>query len=166
MSDSLRPHGLQHVRLPCPYLSPRVCSNSCPLSQWCHPTISSSVIPFSSRLQCFPPSGSFPMSQLFISADWYGGQCTGASASVSILPTNIQDWFPLGFDLFTVQETLKRQYMCIYYKFLVCKTMRFDYSNLFVHTHTHTHTHTHDCFKLLIFKFQMHFKYPALYPPT
>ena len=90
MSDSLRPHGLQHARLPCPSPSPGVYSNSCPLSQWCHPAISSSVIPFSSRLQSFPASGSFPISQLFVS----GGQSFGASALV--LPMNIQDGFPLG----------------------------------------------------------------------
>ena len=92
MSDSLWPHGLQHARLPCPSSSPRVCSNSYPSSWWCHPTISSSVIPFSFCLQFFPASGSFPMSQLFAS----GGQSVGVSASASILPMNIQDWFPLG----------------------------------------------------------------------
>jgi len=92
MSDSLQPHGLHHTRLSCPSLTPRACSNSCPLSQWCHPTISSSVIPFS-RLQSFPASGSFPISQFFTS----GGQSIGASASASVLPKNIQDWFPLGW---------------------------------------------------------------------
>ena len=86
-------HGLQHTRLPCPSPSPRVCSNSWPLNQWCHPTISSSVIPFSSHLQSFPASGSFPMSQFFTS----GGQSIVASASASVLPVNIQDWFPLGW---------------------------------------------------------------------
>ena len=90
MSDSLRPHGLQHSRPPCPPLFPWVCSNSCPLSQWCHPTISSSVILFS-YLQSFLASGSFPVSQFFAS----GGQSIGASASV--LPMTIQDWFPLGW---------------------------------------------------------------------
>ena len=89
----LRPHGLQHARHPCPSSSPGACSNSCPLSLWCHPKISSSVIPFSSRLQSFPASGSFLMSQLFAS----GGQSIGASASASVLPMNIQDWFPLGW---------------------------------------------------------------------
>ena len=84
----LWPHGLQPTRLPCPSPSPRVCSNSCPLSQWCHPTISSFVTPFS-RHQSFPASGSFPVSQLFAS----GGQRIGASASA--LPMNIQGWFPL-----------------------------------------------------------------------
>ena len=91
MSDSLQPHGPQHVRLPCPSPSPGACSNSCPLSQWSHPTISSSVVPFSSCLWPFPGSGSFLMICLFAS----GGQNTGASASVSVLPMNIQDWFPL-----------------------------------------------------------------------
>ena len=92
MSDSLWPHGLQPTRLPCPSPTPRVCSNSCPLSRWCHPTISSSVIPFSSCPQSFPASGSFPMSQLFAS----GGQSIGVSASASVPPMNSQDWFPLG----------------------------------------------------------------------
>ena len=90
VSDSLQPHGLQHAGLPCPSPCPRACSNSCPSSQWCHPTISSSVIHFSSCLQSFLASGSFQMSQFFIS----GGQIIGVSASV--LPMNIQDWFPLG----------------------------------------------------------------------
>ena len=90
MSDSLWPHGLQHARLLCPSPFPGVCSNSCPLSQWSHPTISSSVVPFFSCLQFFPASRSFPMSKLFAS----GGQRIGASASV--LPVNIQSWCPLG----------------------------------------------------------------------
>ena len=92
VSDSLRPHGLQHARPPCPSPTPGVYSNSCPLSRWCHPTISSSVIPLSSCHQSFPASGSFPVSQFFAS----GGQRTGVSASASVLPMNIQDWFPLG----------------------------------------------------------------------
>ena len=93
VSYSWWPHGLQHARLPRPSPTPRVYSNSCPLSWWCHPTISSSVFPFSSRLQSLPASGSFPMSQLFTS----GGQSIGVSASTSVLPVNIQDWFPLGW---------------------------------------------------------------------
>ena len=93
MSDSLRPHGLQHTRPPCPSPTPGACLNSGPLSQWCYPTISSSVVPFSSHLQSFPESGSFPMSHLFAS----GGQSIGVSTSASILPMNIQDWFPLGW---------------------------------------------------------------------
>ena len=92
MSNSLRLHGLQHARLPCPSPSPGTCSNPCPSSQWCHPTISSSVVPFSSRLQSFLASGSFQMSQFFASGSW----SVVASASVSVLPMNIQDWFPLG----------------------------------------------------------------------
>ena len=94
VSNHLQPHGLQHSRLPCPPLSPGFCPNSCPLSQWCHPTISSSVALFSSCLLSFPTSGSFPVSWLSIS----GGQSIGASASASalVLPMNIQSWFPLG----------------------------------------------------------------------
>ena len=92
VSDSLRPHGLQHSRLPCPSPTSRACSDSCSLSQWFHTTISSSVIRLSSCLQYFPASGSFPMSQFFAS----DGQSIGASASGSVLPMNIQDWFPLG----------------------------------------------------------------------
>ena len=85
-------HGLQHAMLPCPILSPRVFSDSCPLSWWCHPTILSSVVPFSSCLQSFPASGSFQMSQFFTS----GGQSIGVSTSSSILPVNVQGWFALG----------------------------------------------------------------------
>ena len=92
VSASLQPHGLQHARLPCPPPTLRACSDSSPLTWWCHPTISSSVIPFSSCLQSFPESGSFPMSQFFTS----GGQSIGISASESFLQMNIQCWFPLG----------------------------------------------------------------------
>ena len=92
MSDSLWPHESQHSRPPCPSSTPGVHSDSHPSSQWCHPAISSSVIPFSSCLQSFPASGSFQMSQFFTS----GGQNIGVSASASVLPMNIQDWFPLG----------------------------------------------------------------------
>ena len=90
MSDSLRPHGLHHARLPCPSPTPRVHSNSCLLSQWCHPTISSSVAPFSSCPQSFPASRSFPVSQLFTSSD------QSIAASASVLPMNIQGRLPLG----------------------------------------------------------------------
>ena len=106
MSDSLQPYGLQHTRPPCPSPTPGAYSNSCPLSWWCHPTISSSVVPFSSHLQSFPASGSFPMSQFFPS----GGQNIGVSASTLVLPMNIQDLFPLKMDwlhLLAVQGTLK-----------------------------------------------------------
>ena len=92
MSNSLRPHGLQHARPPCPSPAPRVYPNSCPLSRWCHPTISSSVIPFSSHPQSFPASGSFQMSQLSAS----GGQIIGVSTLASAFPMTIQDWFILG----------------------------------------------------------------------
>ena len=93
MSNSLRSPGLLHARPPCPSPTPRVYSNSCPLSQWCHPAISSSVVPFSSHLQSFPASGSFPVTQFFA----WSGQSIRVSASASVLPMNIQDWFPLGW---------------------------------------------------------------------
>ena len=91
MPDSFQTHGLQHARLPCPSPTPGVYSNSCTLSQCCHPTISSTVLPFCSHLQFFPPSGSFQMNQFFLS----GGQSIGVSATASVLPVNIQGWFPL-----------------------------------------------------------------------
>ena len=93
MSDSLRPHELQHARPPCPSPTPRVYPDSCPLSQWCYPAISSSVIPFFSRLQSLPALGSLPVSQLFAS----GSQSIGVSASTSVLPMNTQDWSSLGW---------------------------------------------------------------------
>ena len=93
MSDSLQPHGLQHTRPPCPSPTPGVHPNPCPLRWWCHPTISSSVVPFSSCLRSFPASGSSQMSQLFTSS----GQSIGVSASTSVLPMNTQDWSPLGW---------------------------------------------------------------------
>ena len=93
VSDSLRPHGLQHARLPCPSPTPRAYSNSCPSTRQCHPSISSSVVPFSSCLHSLPASGAFQMSQLFTS----GGQSIEVSASASVLPMNIQGWFPLGW---------------------------------------------------------------------
>ena len=107
VSDYLQPLGLQHPRFPCPSPTPRAYSNSCPSHRWCHPTISSSVIPFSSCLQSFPASGTFPMSRFFTS----GGLSIGVSASALALSMNIQGWFPLGlidpFDLLAVQGTLK-----------------------------------------------------------
>ena len=96
LCQTLIPHGLQHARLPCLALSPRSCWNSCPLSQWCHPTISFSLTPFSSCSLCISDSKYFPMSQLFPS----DGQSTGASASAWVLPMNIQDWFPLELTVF------------------------------------------------------------------
>jgi len=111
VSNSLRPHGLQYRRLPCPSPTPGAYSNSCPLSQWCHPTISSSVVP-SSHLQSFPASGSFPRSLFFAS----GGQTIGASASASVLPVNIQDWFPLGLTVVVMYGceswTIKKKAEC------------------------------------------------------
>ena len=93
VSDSLQPHKPQHTKPPCPSPTPRAYPNSCPLSRWCHPAISSSVVPFSSHLQSFPASESFPMSQFFTS----GGQSIGVSASTSVLPMITQDWSPLGW---------------------------------------------------------------------
>ena len=105
VSDSLQPHGLQHSRLPCPSPTPRAYSNSCPLSQWCHPTISSSVVPFSSCPQSFPASGSFQMSQFFTS----GGQRIGVSTSASVLPINIQGWFTLGLTVWVSLQSKDSQ---------------------------------------------------------
>ena len=104
MSNSFWPHGLQHARLPCPPLTPGAYSSSCPPSQWCHPTTSSSVGPFSSHLQSFPASGSFPVSQFFASGD----QSIGVSASVTVLSMNFQGWFPLGLTVF-----------CFFFKYVV-----------------------------------------------
>ena len=101
MSNSLWPHEPQHARLPCPSPTPRAYSNSCPSSWWCHPTISSSVVPFSSLLQSFPVSGSFQISQFSIS----GGQSIWISASASVLPMNIQNWFPLGWFSFSIRDS-------------------------------------------------------------
>ena len=101
VSDSLQPHGPQHARLPCPSPTPRVYPNSCPSSQWCHPTTSSSVVPFSSCPQSFPASGSFQMSQFFISS----GQSIGVSASTSGPPMNTQDWFLLGWTGWTTLQS-------------------------------------------------------------
>ena len=103
VSDSLRPHRMQHARPPCSSPTPGVYSNSCPSSRWCHPTISSSVVPFSSHLQSFPASGSFQMSPFFA----LGSQSIGVSASASVLPMNFQDWFPLGWTgLISLQSKL------------------------------------------------------------
>ena len=100
MSDSLWPHGLQHARLPCPPLTPRAYSNSCPSCQWCHPTISSSAIPFSSHFQSFPAAGSFPVSWFFTS----GSQSIRVSASASVLPMNIQNWWTFFYRLLLLFE--------------------------------------------------------------
>ena len=133
VSDSLRPHGLQHARLPCPSLSPGACSNSSPLSRWCHPTIASSAVPFSSCLQCFPASGSFPMSQLFIS----GGQSFGVSALASVLPIEHpglisfrMDWL----DLLVVLETLKSLLQHHSSKASILHALLSSQSNSHIHT--------------------------------
>ena len=130
MSDSLWPHGLQHTGLPCPSPSPTVCSNACPLSRWCHPAISSSVIPFSCLQSC-PASGSFPISQLFAS----GGQTIGASAS--ILPMNIQGWFPLGLTglISLTSKGLSRVFSnTIVWKHQLFSTQPSLWSNFHIHT--------------------------------
>ena len=133
VSNSLRPHGLQHTRPPCLSPTPRACSNSC-LSSWCcHPTISSSVIPFSSCLQSFPASGSFPKSHFFAS----GGQRTGASASSSVLPMDTQDWSPFGLTgLISLQSKgLSRAFS----NTTVQKHQFFD-GNLSLWSNSHIHT--------------------------
>ena len=127
MSDSLRPHGLQHAWLPCPSPTPGACSNSCPLSQWYYPTISGSAAPFSCCLPFFPSIRVFPMSQFFAS----GGQSIGVSVSASVLPVNIQDWFPLGLTgwislqskghsrVFSNTTVKKHQFFCAQLSFIV-----------------------------------------------
>ena len=130
---SLQPHGLQRPRFPCPSPSPGGCSNACPLSRWCHPTISSSVVPFSSCPHSFPASWSFPMSRFFIS----GGQSIGASASASVLPMNIQDWFPLGLTgLISLQSKgLSRVFSnTTVQKHQFCRAQSSLWSNSHIHT--------------------------------
>ena len=114
MSDSLRPHGLQHARLPCPSPTPRAYSNSCPLSQWCHPTISSSVIPFSAHLQSFQHQGLFQ----WVSSSHQVAKVLGVSASPSVLPMNIQDWFPLGW---TCWSSCQVPICSLHYSGIICK---------------------------------------------
>ena len=126
MSYSLHPHGLQHASLPCPSPTPRACSNSGPLSRWCHPAISSSVDSFSFCPQSFPASGSFPMSRIFASC----AQSIGASASASVLPMNIQDWFPLGWTgLISLQS---RGVSRIFSSTIVLKHQFFGHSAFFI----------------------------------
>ena len=134
MSDSLQPSELQHAKPPCPSPTPRAYSNSCPLSRWCHPTISSSVVPFSSCLQSLPPSGSFPMSQLFT----WGSQSIGVSASASVLPMNTQDWSPLGWTGWISLQTkgLSRVFSSntTVQKHQFCGTQLYSQSNSHIHT--------------------------------
>ena len=133
MSDSLPPHGLQHARLPCSSLFPGVCSNSCPLNRWCHPRTSSSVALFSSCPQSFPASGSFPMSRVFAS----GGHSTGVSASASVLPMNIQGWFPLG--LTGLISSLSKRLSRVFSNTTVQKHQSFD-TQPYLWSNSHIHT--------------------------
>ena len=133
VSDSLRPHGLQHTRLPCPSITPGPCSNSCPLSWWCHPPILASVVPFSSCLQSFPSPGSFPVSQLFTS----GGQSIGAGASAPLLPMNIQGWFPLGWT--GLISLLSKGLSRVFYRTTVWKHQLFG-TQLSLWSNSHIHT--------------------------
>ena len=142
MSDSLWPHGLQHSRLPCPSPTPGACSNSCPVSRWCHPTISSSVALFSSCPQFFPASGPFPMSQLFAS----GGQSIGVSASAPVLPMNIQDWFPLGWTgwISLLSKGLSRVFSNITAKSIYSSVFSFRYSPTLTSVHDYWKNHCFD----------------------
>ena len=133
MSNSLWPHGLRYTRLPCPSLTPRPYSNSCPWSRWCHPTISSSVVPFSSRLQSFPASESFPMSQFFTS----GGQSIGVWASTSVLPINTQDWSPLGW---TGWISLQTKELSIVFSNTTVQKHQFFSCQLTLWSNSHIHT--------------------------
>ena len=133
VSDALRPHGLQHSRLPCPSPAPRAYSNSCPLSQWCHPTISSSVVPFFSCIQSLPASGSFSTSQIFAS----DGQDIGASASASVLPANIQDWFSLGW---TGWISLQSKGLSRVFSNTTVQKHRFFSTQLSLESNSHIHT--------------------------
>ena len=133
VSDSLQHHGLQHARPPCPSPTPGVYANSCPLSHWYHPTISSFVIPFSSDLQSFPVSGSFQMSHFFAS----GGQSIGVSASTSVLPMNIQDWFPLGW---TGWISLQSKGLSRVFSNTTLQKHQFFSAQLFLWCNSHIHT--------------------------
>ena len=136
------PMKLQHARPPCPSPTPRVYSNSCPLSQWCHPTISSSVIPFSSCLQFFPASGSFQMSQFFTS----GGKSIGVSASTSVLPVNNQGWFPLGWIgwISLQSKGLLRVFSNIKVKSINSSVLSFLHSPAFTSIHDYWKNHSFD----------------------
>ena len=133
MSDSLQPHELQHARHPCPSPTRRVHPNSCPLSLWCHPIISSSVVPFSSCLQSFPASGSFQMSQFFA----LGGQSIGVSASTSVLPMNIQDWFPLRW---TGWISLQSKGLSSFFSNTTVQKHQFFSTQLSLESNSHIHT--------------------------
>ena len=140
MSDSLRPHEPQHTRPPSPSPTPRVHSNPCPLSWWCHPTISSSVVPFSSFPQSFPASGSFQMSQLFA---WVG-QSTGVSVSTSVLPMNTQDWSPLGWTgwISLQSKGLSRVFSNTTFKSINSSALSFHYSPILTSIHDYWKNHS------------------------
>ena len=142
VSDSLQPHGLQHIRPPCLSPTPRVYSNSCPLSRWCHPAISSSVTLFCSHLQSLPASGSFPMSQFFAS----GGQSIGVSASASVLPMNIQDWFPLGWTgwISLQSKDSQKPSPTPQFKSINSLVLSFLYSTTFTSIHDYWKNHSFD----------------------
>ena len=134
MSKFLQPHGLKPARLLCPSLTPGACTNLCPSSQWCHPTISYFVIPFSSCLQSFPASGSFLMSQLFTSS----GQSIGTSVWASVLPMNIQNWFPLGLTFFISSQS--KEFSRVFSKTTVQKHHYFLGPQLSLRSNSHIHT--------------------------
>jgi len=142
MYDFLPPRGLQHTRLPCPSSTPGACSNSCPPSWWCHSIISSSVIPFFSWLQSFPASGSFPMSHFFA----LDGQSIGVSISASVLPMNIQDWFPLGLtDWVSLQSMgLSRVFPIPQFESINSSTLSFLYSPTLTSIHDYWKNHRFD----------------------
>ena len=142
VSNSLRPHELQHARLPCPSPTPEVYPNSCPLSWWCHPTISSSDVPFSSCPQSFPALGSFQMSQLSAS----GGQSIGVSALASDLPMNTQDWSPLGWTgwISLQSKGLSRVFPTPQVKSINCLALSFLYSSTLTSIYDYWKNHSHD----------------------
>ena len=142
MSDSLRPHEPQHARPPCPSPTLGVYPNPCPLSRWCHPTISSSVIPFSSCPQSFPTSESFPLSQLFTS----GGQSIGVSASTSVLPMNTQDWSSLGWTgwISLQSKGLSRVFSTPQFKSINYSALSFLHSPTLTAIHDHWKNHSLD----------------------
>ena len=142
VSDSLWPHESQHVRPPCPSPAPGVYSNSCPSSRWCHPAISSSVVPLCSYPHSLPASGSFPMSQLFAR----GGQSTGVSASASVLPMNTQDWSPLGWTCWISLQSkgLSRVFSKPQFKSINFPALSFLHSPTLTSTHDHWKNHSLD----------------------
>ena len=140
VSDSLRPHESQHARPPCPSPTPGVHSDSCASSQWCHPAISSSVVPFSSCLQSFPTSGSFPMSQHFA----WGGQSTGVSASTSVLPMNTQNWSPRMDCLDLAVQGTQKSYPTPQFKSINYLVLSFLHSPTLTSIHDHWKNHSFD----------------------